>query len=286
MSGRFAGKVAVVAGCARPPGMGHATAIRLARAGASVVCADAVGDTTAGIAGSYDTGIVTAEVLESVTADVAAAGDGSVVSFQADPFDQSSWEGASALAMARFGRVDICCSLMGSTGPNAGDGRLLDVSLASWQRCYEINVVAPLLLSRACAAHMIDQGDGGAIVILSSYSAIRPPVGNGAIASARSAVNCMTEVLGLELAEHGIHVNAVQPLGVQSDDPRFPNPGLNRLVSAETGSMSSWAHTQVPLGRSQTPDETAAAIEFLCSTDASFISGVSLPVAGGSHSHS
>ncbi len=286
MSGRFAGKVAVVAGCARPPGIGHATAFRLARAGASVVCADAVGDTTTGIAGSYDTGIVTAEVLKSVRADIAAAGDGSVVSYQADPFDQSSWPGAAALAVATFGRVDICCSLMGSTGPNAGDGPLLDVSLASWKRCFDINVVAPLLLSRACAAHMIEQGDGGAIVILSSYSAVRPPVGNGAIASARSAVNCMTEVFALELAEHGIRVNAVQPLGVQSNDQRFPNPGLSRLASAEADSMSSWAHTQVPLGRNQTPDETAAAIEFLCSTDASFISGVSLPVAGGSHSHS
>src|ERR1019366_5083260 len=99
MTGRFAGKVAVVAGCARPPGIGHATALRLARAGASVVCADAVGDPTAGIEGSYDTGIVTAEVLESVTADVAAAGDGSAVSYRADPFDQSSGQGAADLAM-------------------------------------------------------------------------------------------------------------------------------------------------------------------------------------------
>jgi NAD(P)-dependent dehydrogenase (short-subunit alcohol dehydrogenase family) len=286
MTGRFAGKVAVVAGCARPPGMGYATALRLARGGASVVCADAVGDPSAGIEGSYDTGIVTAEVLESVTAEVAAAGDGSAVSYHAEPFDQSSWAGAAALAMATFGRIDICCSLMGATGPNAGDGRLLDIPLASWQRCFEINVVAPLLLSRACAAHMIDQGDGGAIVILSSYSAVRPPVGNGAIASARSAVNCMTEVFALELAEHNIRVNAVLPLGVQSADPRFPNPGLGRLARAEAGSMTSWAHGQVPLGRSQTPDETAAAVEFLCSSDASFISGVSLTVAGGSHSHS
>ena len=225
MTGRFAGKVAVVAGCARPPGMGHATALRLARAGASVVCADAVGDPTGGIEGSYDTGIVAAEVLDSVTAEVAGAGDGSAVSYRAEPFDQSSWEGAAALAVATFGRVDICCSLMGSTGPNAGDGPLLDVALSSWQRCFDINVVAPLLLSRACAAHMIDQGDGGVIVILSSYSAVRPPPGNAAIAAARSAVNRMTEVFALELAEHGIRVNAVQPLGVQSNDPRFPNPG-------------------------------------------------------------
>jgi NAD(P)-dependent dehydrogenase (short-subunit alcohol dehydrogenase family) len=302
--GRFSGKVAVVAGCARPPGIGHAAALRLARGGAAVVCADAVGDATmaaarldgpepaaGGRAGDapggarYDTGIVTGEVLESVTSEVVAAGDGSAISVAADPFDQSSWEAAAAAAIREFGRVDICCALMGTTGPDAGDGPLLEVPLPSWQRCFVVNVTAPLLLSRACARHMIDQSDGGAIVILSSYSAVRPPAGSGAVASARSAVNRVTEVLALELAPHHIRVNAVLPLGVQSADPRFPNPGLGRLASAEADSLLSWTRTQVPLGRSQDPDETAAAVEFLCSSEASFISGVSLPVAGGSHTH-
>ncbi len=274
-----------------------------------MVCADAVGDPATAAAAAtrgrgqdagrdadrdadgdagrvYDTGMVSRELLESVTEEVSAASEGSAISYAADPFDQSSWEGAAALAVSRFGRVDICCSLMGTTGPYGGDGPLLEVPLASWQRCFDVNVTAPLLLCRACAARMIQQGDGGAIVVLSSYSAVRPPAGSGAVASARSAVNCVTEVLALELGGHGIRVNAVLPLGVQSGDPRFPNPGLGRLARAEADSVRSWAGSQVPLGRSQDPDETAAAVEFLCSPDSSFISGVSLPVAGGSHTHS
>ena len=77
------------------------------------------------------------------------------------------------MAVATFGRVDICCSLMGATGPHAGDGRLLDVPLTSWQRCFDINVVAPLLLSRACATHMIDQGDmGGTLRVAPGHVAV------------------------------------------------------------------------------------------------------------------
>jgi NAD(P)-dependent dehydrogenase (short-subunit alcohol dehydrogenase family) len=99
-------------------------------------------------------------------------------------------------------------------------------------------------------------------------------------------VNRITETLAIELAPHQIRVNAVQPLSVRSDDPRFPNPGLSRLADHEAGSFSTWVRAQVPLGRPQRADETAAAVEFLCSDEASFITGVSLTVAGGAHSHS
>jgi NAD(P)-dependent dehydrogenase (short-subunit alcohol dehydrogenase family) len=283
MSTEFAGKIALVAGCARPPGIGHATALRLARKGATVICVDAVGDQPEG---GYDTGIVTAALLEEVTAEVAAVAAAPVMAVAAEPYDQLSWERAATAVVERFGRVDICCALMGTTGPFAGDGDLVDIPLDSWQRCYDVNVVAPLLLSRSCARAMVKQGEGGAIVILSSYSAVVPPTGNGAIASARAAVNRITETLAIELAPHQIRVNAVQPLSVRSDDPRFPNPGLSRLADHEAGSFSTWVRAQVPLGRPQRADETAAAVEFLCSDEASFITGVSLTVAGGAHSHS
>jgi len=92
-------------------------------------------------------------------------------------------------------------------------------------------------------------------------------------------------VLALELGPHGIRVNAVQPLSVRSGDGRFPNPGLDRLAAGGTESFDSWVHREIPLGRAQSADETAAVIEFLCSDEASFVSGVCLPVAGGSHSH-
>ena len=282
MSGRFDGKVAVVAGCARPPGIGYATALRLARGGASVACIDATGAVPPEWGpGAYDTGFVDPSLLEEVSAEVRAAGPGDATAFAVDPFDQHSWAAAASDAIARFGRVDVCCSLMGTTGPKAGDGPLLEVPVASWQRCFDVNVTAPLLLSRACARAMIEGGRGGAIVLLSSYAAVMAPATSGAIGAARAAANMVTASLAAELAPHNIRVNAVMPLGVQSGDPRFPNPGLLRGA----GASASWNPSAVPMGRPQSADETAAAIEFLCSDDASYISGVCLPVAGGSHTH-
>src|SRR5689334_6880501 len=107
MSARFAGKVALVAGCARPPGIGYATALRLARGGAAVACLDAVGAVPPGWgADAYDTGFVPPALLEEVTAEVSAAGAGTAAAFAADPYDQGSWEAAATEVIARFGQVD------------------------------------------------------------------------------------------------------------------------------------------------------------------------------------
>jgi NAD(P)-dependent dehydrogenase (short-subunit alcohol dehydrogenase family) len=286
MQQALSGRVAIVAGGARPPGIGHATALRLAGRGASVALIEAVSDKPAEWrSDAYDTGFVRPGLLGEVAAEVAGATHTDVASFAADPFDQTSWEREALAAIARFGRVDICCALMGATGPYAGDGPLLDVPLASLQRSFDVNVLAPLLLVRACARDMIGRGAGGTIVVLSSYAAVVPSSGAGAISAARAAVNTLIGVLALELGPYGIRVNGVQPLNVQSGDERFPNPALDRLGRAGADSSDRPARVQVPLARPQSPDETAAVIEFLCSDEASFVSGVSIPVAGGSHSH-
>jgi NAD(P)-dependent dehydrogenase (short-subunit alcohol dehydrogenase family) len=286
MQQALSGRVAIIAGSARPPGIGRATALRLAERGASIALIEAVSEKPAEWRpDTYDTGFVRPGLLEEVAAEVAEATHTDVVSFAADPFDQTSWEREALAAIARFGRVDICCALMGATGPHAGDGPLLDVPLASVQRAFDVNLLAPLLLARTCARDMIGRGAGGTIVLLSSYAAVVPSSGAGVISAARAAVNTLIGVLALELGPHGIRVNGVQPLNIRSGDDRFPNPALERLRSVGVDSTNRPARVEVPLARPQSPDETAAVIEFLCSDEASFVSGVSIPVAGGSHSH-
>jgi len=281
----FEGKVAVVAGAARPPGLGFALARQLAAGGATVACLDAVGDQPAA---GHDTGIVAGDLLDQLTAEVAAAGGGPdrAVSFPVDPADPADWARAAADAIGRFGRVDVACPFMGTTGPAAGDGRLMDVTVDSWRRCYDVNVTGPLLFARACAADMITRGAGGTLCFLSSYSAVVPPVGFGAVASARAALNRIVEVLAAELGPDGIRVNAVQPLSVRNPDDRFPNPGLQGLATSEAPGLERWVRDHLPLGRPQSPEETAAVAAFLCSDGASFVTGLSVPVAGGAHSHS
>jgi NAD(P)-dependent dehydrogenase (short-subunit alcohol dehydrogenase family) len=263
--------------------MGFALARRFARGGATVVCIEAVGEQPDG---GYDTGIVSAAILEQVVQEVKAAGNGGALALGVDPVDPTAWERAVGEVIGQLGRIDIACAFMGTTGPEAGDGPLLDVTLDSWQRCYNVNVVSPWLFGRACAADMVRRDEGGVLCFLSSYSAIVPPASNGAIASARAALNRVVEVMALELGGHGIRVNAVQPLSVVSEDERFPNPGLRRLAASGATNLDSWVGHNLALGRPQSPEETAAVAEFLCSDEASFVSGVSVPVAGGAHSHS
>jgi NAD(P)-dependent dehydrogenase (short-subunit alcohol dehydrogenase family) len=276
--GPFGGQVAVVSGVARPPGIGRATALRLAAGGAQVVCADLV--TPDANADTNDTGSAPADRFERIVAEVGAAGPGEVLAVAQSGTGAADWDGLVRAAVDRYGRLDICCALGGATGPDAGDGRLLDLSEGSWQRCLELNLTAGWRLCRAAARAMIEGGRPGAIVLLSSHAASAPTANYGALGAARAGLQHLVAVLGQELAGYGIRCNAVAPLAVAPDD-QFPNPGLVALADRNGGSLADWLARTVPLGRAQRADETAAVIEFLCSTAASYLTGVTVPVSGG-----
>jgi len=282
--GSFSGKVALVAGAARSPGLGASLARLLAQNGARVICIDAVGTQPDE---SYDTGIATAKTLHEIATEVSSLSGfiQDAEGIAVNPYDPIDWARAVETTIERVGGLDIGAAFMGTTGPHSGDGSLLNLSVPSWQRCLDVNLHAPFLFGQACAKEMVNKGAGGALCFLSSYSAVVGPAGFGAVAAARAALQHLVEVFALELGPHSIRVNAVAPLSVQNDDPRFPNPGLAKFANADA-SLSQWAHANLPLGRPQSPTETAAVAAFLCSTTASFVSGVTVPVAGGVHAHS
>jgi NAD(P)-dependent dehydrogenase (short-subunit alcohol dehydrogenase family) len=270
-SGRFGGQVALVSGVARPPGIGRATALRLAAGGANVVCADLFDPSP------RDTSTVRPELFGQIVAEVDAAGPGQAL---AVPQQRLAPEAAVQAALDKFSRLDVCCALNGVTGPDAGDGPLLDVADEAWQHGLDLNTTTAWRVVRAAARAMIDSGTAGAIVALSSYAAVKPEANVGAVGAARAAVRHLMAVFAQELGPHGIRCNAVAPLAVEPSD-QFPNPGLLKLAESVAGSLSAWLARSVPLGRAQQADETAAVIEFLCSADASFVSGVEIPVSGG-----
>jgi NAD(P)-dependent dehydrogenase (short-subunit alcohol dehydrogenase family) len=274
------GQSAVVSGVARPPGIGRATALRLAGAGANVVCAELVGED------SDDNGATSAAAFAEVVREVreaAKATGAEVVACPQSDVAPPAWNRLIQSALDAFGRLDICCSLNGATGAAAGDGRLLDVTAQAWQRSLDLNVSSALFLSQAACRAMIEAGRGGVIVQLSSASALIAKENNGAVGSARSAVDYLIAVLAREVGPSGIRCTAVAPLGVQPA-PGYPNAGLLGLAAREGGgSLAEWARRRIPLGRVQDPDETAAVIEFLCSDAASFVSGVTVPVYGGAN---
>ncbi len=268
------GKVAWVAGAARPPGIGRATAIALARAGADVACVDIVDDA----AGSEQSFCVRLAALEATAEDVRAEGRRALV-LPVDLTDADAVDASIATTVAELGRIDIGCNLSGGTGPALGNGPLLDLAPEAWRAAFDANVTAAFLGAQACARVMREQGSGGAIVNLSSSAALVAEPGFGAFAAARAALGRMTEGLAREVGPDGIRVNAVCPLGV--DPGTEGNPGLVAGVTQGGRSLEDWATARIPLGRLQGPEETANVILFLVSDLASFVSGQSILVAGG-----
>ena len=276
-AGERGSSVALVSGVARPPGIGLATALRFARAGWNLACADLVTDAPA------DTGTVRPAFFDDVITELqqaVARGGGQLLALPQRDHGPGSWDALVTATATRFGQIDACCALNGATGTQAGDGPLADLSDAGWERGIELNLTATWLLVRAVAQVMRASGRPGAITVLSSQAGLVAKPGVGVVGAARAAVNHLVAVLAKELGPDQIRVNAVAPLSVAPTD-RFPNPGLVALAERAGMPFSAWVAGQIPLGRPQQADETAAVIEFLCSQAASYVSGVTIPVHGG-----
>jgi NAD(P)-dependent dehydrogenase (short-subunit alcohol dehydrogenase family) len=179
--GRFEGKIAIVTGANRPPGIGTATAQRLGAEGATVVCVDRVADDALGGTDSATREDV-AELLQGLR-DAGAQAH----AVDADIASSTQVESLLSEVVDLYGRVDVCCCL-------------------------------PYFLARAVAGQMRKQGSGGAITFLSSYAGIHSTPQAGAIGAARAGLNFLVQVMAEELGPSGIRVNAVCPLGVASPD--------------------------------------------------------------------
>ena len=271
----FTGKVAWVAGAARRPGIGAAVARLLAHHGADVACVDVVADRPT----EADTYQVDRAALDAVVAAVEAEGR-RAIGLGVDLADPDRVGESVARTVEALGRVDLCANVSGGTGPRYGTGPLLDLSVATWHRTLDANLTATWLGAQACARQMIDQGDGGAIVSLASSAALTGEPNFGAFSAARAGVVRMTEVLAYELAPHGIRANTVCPLGV-APSAGGGNPGLEYTAGAQKGSVDDWVRDLIPLGRMQSPEETARVMVFLLSDAASFVTGEHVQVTGG-----
>jgi dihydroxycyclohexadiene carboxylate dehydrogenase len=250
---RFAGKVAMVTGAAQ--GIGREVALRLAREGAEVAL--------------VDRSPLVAEVCAEVGVPaIAVTVDLETFAGAVNAVDQT---------LARFGRIDI---LVNNVGGTIWARPYAEYEEAQIEAEVRRSLFPTLWCSRAVLPGMLER-QGGVIVNVSSVAT--RGVNRVPYAAAKGGVNAITACLAFEYAQHGIRVCGVAPGGTGASPRRIP-----RNAAAPTPQEEAWMHQVVDqtvsstlMKRYGTTEEQAAAILFLASDDASYITGVTVPVAGG-----
>ena len=242
----FAGKVALIAGASR--GIGEATARAFAEAGAAVVLA--ARDRPA---------------LDSIAESIRAGG-GRALAVPADVGDASSVEDLVHETMSTFGRLDAAFN-------NATDGPLpaplADIDPADFDRAIRTNIRGTFLGMKYQIPAMLKSG-GGAIVNMASVAGPSGVANLAAYVAAKAGIIGLTKVAALDYADQGIRVNAVAPGAILTHHLERAGIEAQRQAAAA-----------MPMRRTGTANEVAATVIWLCSEQASFITGATIPVDGG-----
>ncbi len=238
-------KVALVTGAAR--GIGLATATRFLADGWRVALLDIEG-----------------ELLRGAVARLARPEE--TLELHCDVSDSTAVNAAVAQVATRFGRLD---ALVNNAGI-AVFAPILETSEADWSRILSVNLTGPFLCTKAAAALMREHG-GGAVVNITSISAVRASTLRSAYGTSKAGLAHLTKQLAVELASLGIRVNGVAPGPVET--------AMAKAV--HTPDIRADYHDAIPLNRYGLEEELAEAIFFLCSDRASYITGQILAVDGG-----
>jgi NAD(P)-dependent dehydrogenase (short-subunit alcohol dehydrogenase family) len=245
----FAGKVALVAGASR--GIGAATARAFARAGASVVLA------------ARDL-----QALDSVVASIRSTG-GQARAIATDVGDPASVEELVRQTLSTFGRLDAAFN-------NATDGPLpaplADIDPADFDRGIRTNIRGTFLGMKYQIPAMLRSG-GGAIVNMASIAGLNGVANLAAYVAGKAGIIGLTRVAALDYADQGIRINVVAP-----------GPILTHHLERAGEEAQRGAALSTPMRRVGRAEEVAAAVLWLCSDHASFITGATLPVDGGQYS--
>jgi NAD(P)-dependent dehydrogenase (short-subunit alcohol dehydrogenase family) len=243
---RLKGRVAIITGGAS--GIGLATARRFAAEGAFVVIAD----------------------IDPVTGEAAAAEVGGVFR-RIDVADEVLVNEVFDGVAAEFGRLDIAFNNAGISP--ADDDSIETTELPAWDRVQDVNLKSVYLCSRAALRHMVPAGKGSIINTASFVALLGSATSQISYTASKGGVLAMTRELGVQFARQGIRVNALCPGPV--------NTPLLQELFAKDPERAQRRLVHVPMGRFAEPEELAAAVAFLASDDASFITATAFSVDGG-----
>jgi NAD(P)-dependent dehydrogenase (short-subunit alcohol dehydrogenase family) len=269
------GKVALVTGAARPRGNGRATALPLAREGPDVACVD-LGAPMSDFPGH---GVAEATDLETVVKEIESMGR-RAVGIKADVTDEAQVEAAVAEATEKLGNISLLANVVGGGSFGMGMGPLTYLPADQFDKMIELNLRTMFLVTKACAARMVETATKGAIVSVSSQAGKRGMSPLGAYCAAKAGIIMLTQTWAAELGPAGITVNAVCP-GTVDTDLLNKDKQLEMIMGGQPGGFDAWLQREIPLGRMQTGDDVANAIAFLMSDDGNYITGEALNTSGG-----
>jgi NAD(P)-dependent dehydrogenase (short-subunit alcohol dehydrogenase family) len=240
---RFEGQTAIVTGSAR--GIGAAIARRLNEEGASVMIAD----------------------IDEQAARAAAASIGDrALGHRLDVTDVSSWQVAVRAALDRWGRIDALVNNAGIAGRSAP---IWELSLDEWREVLDIDLTGVFLGCQAVIPVMVDSGSGR-IVNIASIAGKEGNPNAVPYSAAKAGVIGLTKAVAKEVATKGVLVNAVAPAVIET-------PILEQVSEEHIRYMTS----RIPMGRVGKPEEVAALVAFLCSSDLTFSTGAVYDISGG-----
>jgi 3-oxoacyl-[acyl-carrier protein] reductase len=251
---RLDGKVAVVTGAAH--GLGRAIAARLGAEGARLVLGDIDGS-----------------ALERAVAEIAASG-GRATGVVGDVTEEEPAARLIGAAVEREGRLDILVNNVGGSR----NARIWEMTAADWDFTLRLNLRSTFLCTRAAVPHMMKRRYGRIVCISSGAREGTPWTayyqGGSAYSAAKAGVHGFIRDVALELAEHGINVNAVAPGPIDTERVGEALRRMNETVEYSPNRMT-------PLRRLGRPEEVADAVLFLASDEATYITGHTLAVTGG-----
>lgn len=264
----LAGRVAYVTGAARGQGRSHC--VRLARAGADVVAIDACGPVAA------HNGYVPATSEDLAETVSLVEGEGrKIVAKEVDVRDLEGQQRVIADAVEQFGRLDIVVA-------NAGVmnwGRLWEISPQQWQEVLDTNLTGVWNTIKAVVPPMIEAGNGGSIITISSAAGIKAVPGCGHYCATKFGVVALTNSLAIELGEYGIRVNSVHPYGTDTDMGN--DTSMWQTFADHPNYIHSFSPGALPTDSLAAPDLVSDIVVFLASDASALLTAAQIPADKG-----